>query len=103
MDDDSEFDKRRFLVIKGLSPSQQARSKEKFYNLPIDIRFKLGSLRLGLEQKEEAMRHFEYLLEETEDIADLYFEAGKALEAHGFHEEALTFLTRASLNDEQKV
>ena len=101
VDDDSEFDKRRFAVIKGLSPAQQARSKEKFYNLPIDIRFKLGSLRLGLEQKEETMRHFEYLLEETEDIADLYFEAGEALEAHGFHEEALTFLTRASLNDEQ--
>lgn len=101
IDDDSEFDKRRFIVIKTLSSSQEAISKEKFYDLPIDIRFKLGSLRLGMEHKEEAMRHFEYLLEETEDIADLYFEAGKALEAHGFYEEALTFLTRASLNDEQ--
>ncbi|CCE83151.1 Piso0_003723 [Millerozyma farinosa CBS 7064] len=101
IDDDSEFDKRRFLILKTLSASQQARAKEKFYDLPIDIRFKLGCFRLGVDQKDESLRHFDYLLEETDDISDLLFEAGKSLEAHGYYEEALTFLTRASVSDEQ--
>lgn len=100
-DDDSEFDKRRFDVLQTLPIAVQLEAKKKFYDLPIDIRFKIGTLRLGLEQKEEAMRHYEFLLQEKEDIADLYFEAGKGLEAHGYYEEALIFLTRASLSDEQ--
>lgn len=101
VDDDSEFDRRRFNVLKSLTPSKQAKAKDKFFELPIDIRFKLGCLRLGLNQKEEAMRHFEYLLQETEDISDLFFDAGKVLEAHGSYEDALAFLTRASLSEQQ--
>ena len=100
-DDDSEFDRRRFNVLENLSEEQRQKAKSKFYDLPIDIRFKLGSLRLGLEQKSEALHHFEFLLEESGDISDLHFDTGKSLEMHGYYEEALVFLTRASLSDEQ--
>ena len=99
-DDDSEFDKRRFAIIATRPAKQQQATKDKFYNLPIDIRFKLGCFRLGLDQKAEAIIHFEFLLEEEEDIGDLFFEAGKALEEHGYHEEALPYLTRASESEE---
>ncbi|KAK6455198.1 RNA pol III initiation factor TFIIIC subunit [Scheffersomyces xylosifermentans] len=98
-DDDAEYDpKRRFQILEKISdPSKKLDAK---YELPIDIRYKIGNLRLGLGQRDEAMHHFEFLLEEEEDISDLFFEAGKALEEHGYHEEALTFLTRASQSDD---
>ncbi|CUM67934.1 uncharacterized protein PRCAT00005647001 [Priceomyces carsonii] len=100
-DDDSEFDKRRFNVLENLPKEEQLVAQKKVYDVPIDIRFKMGSLRLGLEQKDEAMRHFQFLLEEEEGIADLLFEAGRELEEHGFYEDALTFLTKAAQSDEQ--
>ncbi|KAG5421500.1 TFC4 [Candida metapsilosis] len=101
--DDSEFDsKRRFKKLNHLKSSRDlADFKSKPYDLPIDIRFKLGTLRLGLNQKEEAMHHFEYLLDDNQtEIADLNFEAGKQLQEFGYYEEALTFLTRAFGNEE---
>ncbi|EGW31517.1 uncharacterized protein SPAPADRAFT_139986 [Spathaspora passalidarum NRRL Y-27907] len=101
-ENDAEFDmKRRMEAIEKLPDEvERAEARTKSYDLPIDIRFKLGHLRLGLGMKEEAIHHFDFLLEDEEDIADLYFDAGKVLEEHGYHEEALTFLTRATLNDE---
>ncbi|KAK6462208.1 RNA pol III initiation factor TFIIIC subunit [Scheffersomyces coipomensis] len=101
-DDDAEFDeKKRFEVLDKLVTDESSEeTRKKFYHLPIDIRYKIGNLRLGLNQKSIAMNHFDYLLEDEEDIADLFFEAGKVLEESGYHEEALTFLTRASLSDE---
>ncbi|KAG7664201.1 TFC4 [[Candida] subhashii] len=101
-DDDAEYDKERrpAILAKVKDAGLRREAESKFFDLPIDIRFKLGSLRLGLGQKEEAIHHFDFLLEDEEDIADLHFDAGKALEEHGYHEEALTFLTRATLNDE---
>lgn len=100
--DDSEFDsKRRFKKLSHLKSSDLVDFKSKPYDLPIDIRFKLGTLRLGLNQKEEAMHHFEYLLDDNQaEIADLNFEAGKQLQEFGYYEEALTFLTRAFGNEE---
>ncbi|KAK6200408.1 uncharacterized protein RJT21DRAFT_121309 [Scheffersomyces amazonensis] len=101
-DDDAEFsEKRRMEIIDKLDKEDvKKEAREKVYHLPIDIRYKIGTLRLGLDQKTEAMNHFEYLLEDEDDIADLFFEAGKVLEESGYHEEALTFLTRASLSDD---
>lgn len=96
---DIEFDNRRFDFFK-LKPELKA-SMTREYSLPIDIRFKLGLLRLGLSDKDEAMRHFQYLLEEGDDVWDLHFEAGKALEAQGYNQEALIFLNRASESEEQ--
>ncbi|KAI5958309.1 TFC4 [Candida theae] len=101
--DDSEFDsKRRFKKLSQLKSSRDlADFKTKPYELPIDIRFKLGILRLGSDQKDEAMHHFEYLLDDDQaEIADLNFEAGKQLQEYGYYEEALTFLTRAFGNEE---
>lgn len=100
--DDSEFDrKRRFEVIDKIAdPQQREEARGKYFELPIDIRYKIGHLRLGLNQKEEAIQHFEYLLDDVDDIADLYFDAGKVLEEHGYHEEALQYLTRAALSDD---
>ncbi|RLV86564.1 Transcription factor tau subunit [Meyerozyma sp. JA9] len=100
VDDDSEFDSRRFTVLDSLSEPQRSIARQKLYDIPVDIRFKIGYLRLGLEQKEEALRHFEFLLDEQDDIADLFFEAGKILEAHGYHEDALVYLSRSSMADE---
>ena len=94
--DDSEFDvKRRFKNShKLLAVARQAFNTKRF-ELPIDIRFKLGVLRLGAGDNEEALHHFEYLLDEDpSSISDLYFEAGKHLEDVGLYEEALLYLTR---------
>ena len=101
-DDDSEFDrKRRFQVIDKLSDEHlKEEARGKYFELPIDIRYKIGHLRLGLNQKEEAILHFEFLLDDVDDIADLYFDAGKVLEEHGYHEEALHYLTRAASSDD---
>lgn len=100
VDDDSEFDSRRFLVVDALLEPQRSAARGKSYDIPVDIRFKIGYLRLGLHQKEEALRHFESLLDEQDDIADLFFEAGKALEARGYHEDALVYLSRSSMTDD---
>lgn len=52
-DEDLEFDTvQRFQVLDGLSEDQRVEAKDKAFELPIDIRFKLGCLRLGLKQKE---------------------------------------------------
>lgn len=99
--EDLEFDSRqRFEVILTLSSQDQIDLAEnKPFDLPIDIRFKLGCLRLGLQQKDVAVQHFDYLLEE-QDVSDLHFEAGKLLEEHGHYEDALKFLLKASEDEE---
>lgn len=94
-DDDAEFDERRNVVLE----QKKITSDTVHYDLPIDIRFKLGYFRLGLGQKKEASVHFNYLLKE-DNIYDLLFEAGKALEEHGYHDDALIFLTRATEEDD---
>lgn len=100
-DDDSEFDsQRRTRILDQLSQPIKARASKKQFQIPIDIRFKMGLLRLSLNQKDEAMHHFEFLLEDSDDIVDLFFEAGKVLESQGYYEDALVFLTRASQSDE---
>lgn len=90
IDDDSEFDERRIEIL-----NQKHKSNNKTYIVPIDIRYKLGYFRLGLDQKSEAMVHFDILLKEEDEISDLLFEAGKTLEEHGYHEDALQFLIEA--------
>lgn len=96
---DVEFDDRRFEFLKARPELKVTSSRD--FSLPIDIRFKLGVLRLGLSHKDEAMRHFEYLLNEGDEVWDLHFEAGKALEAQGYNEEALIFLSKANESEEQ--
>lgn len=94
VDDDSEFDSRRIQLLEKRTFDEQVQeAMDKAYDLPIDIRFKLGALRLGLGQKDEAIRHFNYLKEEEDNIEDLYWDAGRLLESNGYYREALTFLS----------
>lgn len=101
-EEDAEFDpERRPVAIAALSNhALRDEAAMKPFDLPIDIRFKMGILRLSMNQSKEAMHHFDFLLEEGEGVADLFYEAGRALEESGHYEEALAFLTRASLSDE---
>lgn len=96
-DNDAEFDERRLEVLRGLKAAPDIFQRD--YDLPVDIRYKLGFLRLELNDKDEAMRHFQKLFDE-EDVSDLLFEAGKALEGHGYYQEALGFLSQAVEADE---
>jgi general transcription factor 3C polypeptide 3 (transcription factor C subunit 4) len=65
--------------------------------LPIELRVKLGIIRLGLGEQylDEALHHFQYLQQEYDsaavDYADLFHEAGDALRVAGHHEHALRF------------
>lgn len=90
--DDSEFDNRRFRNAKFQSLTE--REKSKSYSLPIDIRVRLGLLRLNNKNVTEAMQQFQFLYEEKfEEIADLYFEVGVQLTKLDRFQEAIDFLT----------
>lgn len=98
VDNDAEFDERRWSVLNSMPSAAANDALNKEFDVPIDLRFKLGQLRLELDQKEEALRHFEMLLnEDVTDISDLLLAAGRCLELHGNYEEALKFLERAHL------
>lgn len=93
-DCDAEFDERRGPAIMKKKPKFYNECAGRPHDLPIDIRFKLGFLRLELDQKEEALRHYAFLfLEEDKwEVSDLFYEAGKHLESKGFYEDAITYL-----------
>ena len=76
--DDSEFDNRRLKSNRFDSLPDDEKSKS--YILPIDIRVRLGLLRLENESFVEAMNHFQFLYDENfSDVADLNYEVGVAL------------------------
>ncbi|CEP64355.1 transcription factor TFIIIC subunit TFC4 LALA0_S11e02212g [Lachancea lanzarotensis] len=90
--DDSEYDKRRFKNSKFESLPQAER--EKAYILPIDIRVRLGLLRLFNKNVLEAVNHFQALYDESfVDITDLYFEVACALTKAERYPEAIEFFT----------
>lgn len=92
LSDDSEFDNRRFRNAKFQSLTQT--DKEKSYSLPIDIRIRLGLLRLNNKNVGEAMQQFHFLYEENfDEIADLYFEVGLQLAKMDKYQEATDFLS----------
>ncbi|XBW37341.1 hypothetical protein QEN19_002921 [Hanseniaspora menglaensis] len=90
---DVEFDDRREFVeaYQNLSFKEQT---EMDYSLPIDIRIRLGILRLKNKQIDEAKAHFHFLLEEDspQEFFDLYFIAGKNLTDNEQFEEAIVYL-----------
>lgn len=90
--DDSEFDNRRLKNSKfDALPEEE---KDKSYVLPIDIRIRLGLLRLNSKSVLEAMNHFQALYDETFlDITDLYFEVATALAKAERYQEAIEFFT----------
>lgn len=92
-DDDVEYDvsaRRKVLMLE--RPSQCKELMKRDFDLPIDIRFKLGIFRLELEQKDEALAQFLHLYA-AEDVQDLFFDAGCALEEKGCFTEAIEYLS----------
>ncbi|PIS49959.1 hypothetical protein CJI97_004646 [Candidozyma auris] len=100
-DDDAEFDDRRPLAIRKKKPQMYEKCVNRPHHLPIDIRFKLGCLRLELDQKDEAVTHLRFLNREADkrDVADLFYSAGKNLELKGHYEEAISFLKEVDDDD----
>lgn len=90
---DVEFDDRREFAegFQNLTAEEQT---QRDYALPIDIRVRLGILRLKNRQIDEAKLHFHFLLEEEvpQDFYDLYFVAGKNLTDNDQYEEAILYL-----------
>lgn len=93
-DDDSEFDSRRRQVIHKKRPTDYQNFMNRDSSMPIDLRFKLGTFRLELGQKEEALTHYRALFSQGDkyDLKDLFFTAGRNLEEHGYFKDALEFL-----------
>ncbi|SCU95807.1 LAFA_0G02410g1_1 [Lachancea sp. 'fantastica'] len=90
--DDSEFDERRLKNSKFESLPEA--EKEKAYILPIDIRVRLGLLRLFNKNVLEAVNHFQALYDESfVDITDLYLEVACALTKAERYPEAIEFFT----------
>lgn len=71
---DADEDRRK------LDPRYVKSRDPKAYDLPVDLKVKLGRARLQLNNKIEAMRHFVALESHPiEDVSDLYLEVGHAL------------------------
>lgn len=102
-DCDAEFDDRRGEIIMKKRPKYYNECAHRPHNIPIDIRFKLGYLRLELDQKDEALRHYDFLqLEEDKlEVSDLFLDAGKHLESKGYFEDAITYLRKVTDEDHE--
>ncbi|CCH46085.1 Transcription factor tau subunit [Wickerhamomyces ciferrii] len=102
VNDDSEFDERRYENFKFEALSDVLKTRS--HKLPIDIRVKLGSLRLRLNHTEEALIHFGFLLnEDLEEMADLYSDAGTKLEEVQLFSDAVKFYLPLSRLDEFQI
>lgn len=99
VNDDSEFDERRYANSK--FEALPDIYKTKTHKLPIDIRVKLGSLRLSLNNIDEALIHYAFLLNDdiTETI-DLYLEAASRLEDAQLFGDAIKFFQPLSKLEE---
>lgn len=102
-DCDAEFDDRRGEIIMKKRLKYYNECAHRPHNIPIDIRFKLGYLRLELDQKDEALRHYDFLqLEEDKlEVSDLFLDAGKHLESKGYFEDAITYLREVTDEDHE--
>ncbi|KAF3989302.1 hypothetical protein FT663_02849 [Candidozyma haemuli var. vulneris] len=102
-DCDAEFDDRRGEIIMKKRPKYYNECAHRPHNIPIDIRFKLGYLRLELDQKDEALRHYDFLQleEDKSEVSDLFLDAGKHLESKGYFEDAITYLREVTDEDHE--
>lgn len=97
--DDSEFDTSRSSnpELRKLPRIKQLRP----YDLPIDIRVKLGIFRLRMGQMDEAASQFNFLLDEpVNQVSDLYTYVGNSWEELGHYKEALLFFVRLAEQEE---
>lgn len=91
--DDREWDnddERRNLVSHPLNKNRT------LYNMPIELRVKLGICRVHVGDASEALRHFEVLDQDydLEKNIDLIFDAANALTEKKFYYEALRFYSK---------
>lgn len=100
LEDDREFDQNHYPRRLEVSQFEPNVYPEQDYGeaLPLDLRAKLGILRLKLNYHEEARSHFDWLepdLEEedslVEEYSDTFLEIAKALYDAKEHKEALRF------------
>lgn len=97
--DDSEFDERRYENSKFEALPDVLKTRS--HKLPIDIRVKLGSLRLSLNHVDEALVHFGFLLnEDITEMSDLFSDAGTKLEEAQLFNDAVKFYLPLSRLDE---
>jgi general transcription factor 3C polypeptide 3 (transcription factor C subunit 4) len=97
--DDSEFDERRYENAKFEALPDILKNKP--HKLPIDIRVKLGSLRLNLNYIDEALVHYKFLLnDDVSETADLFSEAAHKLEEAQLFSDAIKFYIPLSKLDE---
>ncbi|EWC46801.1 hypothetical protein DRE_04046 [Drechslerella stenobrocha 248] len=83
-----DYDDERRNQVAGFV--RGARSGQSSYNLPPELRFKLGQFRVKLGQFEEGMRHFEILRKgNILNIGDLLLAAGDACAEANKHDEAV--------------
>lgn len=100
LEDDREFDQTTYprrLEVPHFEPNKFL-EREYGEALPLDLRAKLGILRLKLNYREEAQSHFDWLepdLDEedslVEEYSDAFLEIAKALYDAKEHKEALRF------------
>lgn len=99
-DDDTEFSEHRQRVLMDRKPPGYRESLQKPHQLPPDIWYHLGKFRLEAGPKEEALLHFRRLKRRgPKDMADLNFQIGRELEAHGSFHEAIEFLSELNSAD----
>lgn len=100
LEDDREFDQNHYPRRLEAPQFEPNKYPERDYGeaLPLDLRAKLGILRLKLNYREEAQSHFDWLepdLEEEESLveeySDNFMEIAKALFDAKEHKEALRF------------
>ncbi|ODQ65103.1 TPR-like protein, partial [Nadsonia fulvescens var. elongata DSM 6958] len=90
LSNDAEFDERKENLEKFTRSAKK--NSPLLYQLPVDLRVKLGFARLHLNDSDEAKLHFGYILDEDVGrYSDLYFEIGDALSGAGFYHEALDY------------
>lgn len=114
VDDDREWDSEndRRVYVGEFQQGKASRDKGQYGDgLPIDIRVRMGLFRVKMGVKDEAMRHFEPLLQYTEDVDDyhdMFLQTVNCLREEGYLQEASDYLdalrgvSKASILD-QKV
>lgn len=62
--------------------------------LPLDLRVKVGTLRLKMKKQDEALRHFDHIYDLRDDIAnvyDLFYTIGDTLRLNAMYDSAIRF------------
>ncbi|KAH3688759.1 hypothetical protein WICPIJ_000266 [Wickerhamomyces pijperi] len=96
--DDSEFDERRYENHKFEALPDILKTRSHW--LPIDLRVKLGFLRLSVNNYDEALVHYGFLLnKDVENFGDLFHEAATSLEEAQLFGDAIKFLVPLSKYD----